>query len=364
MKKDNSETINKDDLTIGKFSEGPEQTSLANEAVEFDIRKNRWTYEDKDGNEYEYDDQRGVWVLSINEELIQRQQDAYAVEGVDESVKIGENGDQPLDKKKQCSIPKNTAIYISNLPLDVTEDEIRETFSKCGIISENIDTGKPRIKIYLNEQGEPKGDAMVIFFREESVKLAIQLLDDTYLRISDKSGPKMRVQQADASYKKSQYNSIKRSSNEKRKLQQKMKKLNEKISDWDDHVTAPSGRWSKVIILKHMFTLQELEDDITLTIDLKQDIWEECSKIGHVTNVILFDLEPEGIVSVRFSDEESALACVKMMNGRYFGGKVVEAEIYNGKIRYRKSSNKTMDENDTEEQARLEKFGNWLESEE
>ncbi|KAG4305438.1 hypothetical protein PORY_000994 [Pneumocystis oryctolagi] len=173
----------------------------------------------------------------------------------------------------------------------------------------------------------------------------------------------MRVQQADASYKKSQNNPIKRSANEKRRLQQKLKKLNEKVSEWDDNaISTSSGRWSKVVILKHMFTLEELENDITLIMDLKEDILEECSKIGNVTNVVLFDLEPEGVVSVRFSDEESALACVKMMNGRYFGGKVVEAEIYDGKIRYRKSNNRTTDENDAEEQARLEKFGNWLES--
>ncbi|KAG4303748.1 hypothetical protein PORY_002848, partial [Pneumocystis oryctolagi] len=181
------------------------QTPLISEMIEFDIRKNRWTCEGKDKNEYEYDEKRGIWILSTDEELIRRQQEAYSVEGVDDSVPINrqkkrkgrakENEEQPLDKKKPNIIPKNTAVYISNLPLDVTEEEIRETFSKCGVISENIDTGKPRIKIYVNEKGEPKGDAVVVFFREESVKLAIQLLDDTYLRLGDKSSQKMRVQQ-------------------------------------------------------------------------------------------------------------------------------------------------------------------------
>lgn len=108
----------------------------------------------------------------------------------------GEKENQTFNKKLNTA-PKNTAVYISNLPPDVTEDEIRERFSKCGVISENIDTGKPRIKIYMNERGEPKGDAMVVFFREESVKLAIQLLDDTCLRVDDKNGQKMRVQQVE-----------------------------------------------------------------------------------------------------------------------------------------------------------------------
>ncbi|KAG5518800.1 hypothetical protein PMAC_002771 [Pneumocystis sp. 'macacae'] len=310
-------------------SEIYKENPLIGEAVEFDLRKNRWTYEDKDRNEYEYDDRRGIWVLSTDEELIRRQQEAYAVEGVDESI--------PVNKQRKRK--KKASVYVSNLPLDVTEDEIRERFSKCGVISENIDTGKPRIKIYVNERGEPKGDAVVIFFREESVKLAIQLLDDTCLRLDDKNGQKMRVQQVKDNFTASF-----------------------KISEWDDNNSTTSGRWSKVVILKHMFTLKELEDNITLIMDLKEDILEECSKIGNVTNVVLFDLEPEGVVSVRFSDEESALVCVKIMNGRYFGGKIVEAKIYDGKVRYRKSSNRTVDENDIDEQTRLEKFGHWLES--
>ena len=31
-----------------------------------------------------------------------------------------------------------------------------------------------------------------------------------------------------------------------------------------------------------------------------------------MTNVVLFDKEKDGVVSVRFKDEESALACVKV----------------------------------------------------
>jgi HIV Tat-specific factor 1 len=39
-----------------------------------------------------------------------------------------------------------------------------------------------------------------------------------------------------------------------------------------------------------MFTVQELEQDPTLLLDLKEEIREECEKLGEVTNVIIYDV--------------------------------------------------------------------------
>jgi hypothetical protein len=61
-----------------------------------------------------------------------------------------------------------------------------------------------------------------------------------------------------------------------------------------------------------MFTLEELEEDPTALLELKEDVREECGKLGEVTNVVLFDAEKDGIMSVRFSDEECAIDCVKV----------------------------------------------------
>lgn len=61
-----------------------------------------------------------------------------------------------------------------------------------------------------------------------------------------------------------------------------------------------------------MFTLEELEEDPAALLELKQDVREECEKIGEVTNVVLFDGEKDGIMSVRFAEEEDAVECVKV----------------------------------------------------
>jgi HIV Tat-specific factor 1 len=56
-------------------------------------------------------------------------------------------------------------------------------------------TGKKRVKLYYDENGSFKGDALVTYFKPESVPLAIQLLDETELPRGDgRSSPLIRVQ--------------------------------------------------------------------------------------------------------------------------------------------------------------------------
>lgn len=75
-----------------------------------------------------------------------------------------------------------------------------------------------------------------------------------------------------------------------------------KLDDWDsadeEDPLAPSGgapppgnsRFARVVVLKHMFTLKELEEDPSLALDLKEDVREEAESIGTVTNVVLYDV--------------------------------------------------------------------------
>lgn len=130
-------------------------------------------------------------------------------------------------EKKEKEPRKNTAVYVTNLPLDTNEEELKEVFSKYGVISEEIDGGKPRIKLYRNDDGSVKGDALIIYFRPESVNLAIQMLDDSPLRIDARSTDTIKVQAADFSYKAVQGDApLKTSKKEKRKIIAKTQRLN------------------------------------------------------------------------------------------------------------------------------------------
>lgn len=51
-----------------------------------------------------------------------------------------------------------------------------------------------------------------------------------------------------------------------------------------------AGKSSRVVVLKHMFSAEELERDSSLMLDLKEDVRDECSTLGEVTNVVLYDV--------------------------------------------------------------------------
>lgn len=280
--------------------------------------------------------------------------------------KADESEQQP--KKQRV----NTAVYATSIPLDANEDEVKQVFSKYGMIAEEIDSGRPRIKLYEDTQGQFKGDALVVYFRPESVNLAVQMLDDSDFRPGER-GPdgRMRVHVADYSYKKqADVPEEKKKSNnrDKQKIIKKTQKMNNRLADWDDDdpqaVQDTSSRWDKVVILKHMFTLQELEEDPAVMLEIKEDIREECEKLGPVTNVQIFDKEDDGVASVRFQNATAAEACVRMMNGRWFDERQLEASIATGKEKFARSNPKQADlDDDEEEEGRLDGFGSWLEGE-
>ena len=116
-------------------------------------------------------------------------------------------------------------------------------------------------------------------------------------------------------------------------------------------------------------------------LDIKEDIREECAKLGVVTNVVLFDREPDGVASVRYADAEAARACVRLMGGRSFAGVKIEAYVADGTEKFKKSSSsqRTVEEGlglgddhqdaataanqgADDESRRLDQFGEWLEA--
>lgn len=278
---------------------------------------------------------------------------------------------RPNKKPKAAPQPRqNTAVYVTGLPSDATVDEVHELFSrKGGVIAEEIDSGDPRIKMYNDADGNFKGDALIVFFKPQSVEMAIMLLDDTDFRItaSGTRDGRIRVQEADSSYKKVQYdkdgakagdggsttNNSKSNGNgngngerrpptkDRQKIIKKTQKMDAKLADWSDDdapATAPVNlKKDKTVVLQHMFTLQELEEDAAALLEIKEDIRDECSKLGTVTSVVLYDEEEDGIVTVKFKESESALACINLMHGRSFGGMRVEAALATGKERFNKS---------------------------
>ncbi|MCJ1335993.1 hypothetical protein MMC09_001268 [Bachmanniomyces sp. S44760] len=378
------------------FPQNPEEFD-ADARISFSKLDQKFILESDDGQEFEYDDVLKRWIPVLDDALLEKQREAYAMKGVDESEPA-----QPQKKRKQVYINgedeeggravtkkskptpeprerKNTAVYVTNLPPTADTEEVKSVFSKCGFIAEEIDSNRSRIKLYTDEAGRFKGDALIVYFRPESVELAIQMLDESDFRLGESApGGKMKVVAADFSYKTQKDAPAKGGGKDKKKIIRKTQKLNNKLADWDDDdpqaIQDTSSRWDKVVILKHMFTLAELEEDPAAMLDIKEDIREECAKLGEVTNVVLYDQEPDGVASVRYSTIEAANACVRLNNHRSFSGATIEAYISSGHEKFKKSNERKLgieeDESglggdgkagDEEESRRLDKFGAWLE---
>ncbi|KAF9933785.1 hypothetical protein BGZ65_004002 [Modicella reniformis] len=396
---------------------GITEPQVAQQNMQYIEETGRWAYTDAEGVSFEYDENLKAWFPMFNEQLIQAQQSAYG-ETIPDSFETvySENARRQKRKTKDIdytgastigqsnsteeldlddmdfppgleSIPGRgegsikqskrqkgnnnqkgerkprpiSSVFVTGLPIDVEVDEIVDVFKKGGVFMED-ENGNPKIKLYSDKAGRRNGEALVSYLRHESVPLAIDLLDDTEFRPGIEKG-QIRVQQAQFKEKERPTAPTTLSEDQKKKVQKKYLKLEKKL-DWfeDDENLVKADKWNKVCILKHMFTIQELERDPSLLLDLKEEIREECEKLGEVSNVIIYDHHPDGVVSVRFKEKESALLCVEMMSGRYFAGQKVEAAIYDGHTKY--ETKRSKEELEEDEKRRLERYAKWLEAEE
>lgn len=195
-----------------------------------------------------------------HEELIRAQQSAYSIPGVDDNIpdRLLKKRKQEKAKPKQESLPvSNTAVYITGLPLDTKMDEMVDIFKKAGVILVDAISQLPKIKMYNDSEGAFKGDALVIYLRAESVELAVDILHDFPFRPEDKSV--ISVQPAVFNERDKEAKRQKKSSHDKRKGKAIQKLV--KVLDWDEESDAKSKKTksSKSVVLKFMFTLDELE---------------------------------------------------------------------------------------------------------
>lgn len=263
-----------------------------------------------------------------------------------------EKKDKRKRKKKKDNQPhfKNVEhhsnIYVTGLPNNISVDEVHEHFKKVGIIKEDED-GQPKIKLYKDDKGQLKGDALITYLKEESVTLAQQILDGSYIRPTHA----IKVEKAVFQQRKDKVIAPKV---KKPKTEQPKTKQSNKLS-WDED---EDSKGLRIVVLKHMFHPDEAKNDPNYYTDLKKEVTAEIQeKAGQIEKVTIFEGNVEGVLAIKFKYAAAAVRCIDLMKGRYFGGRQIQSEFFDGKTDYRvRETNEDMEK-------RLKEFGDWLESE-
>jgi len=247
---------------------------------------------------------------------------------------------------------KSTKVYVSNLPNSITEESFVELMSKCGMVEFDVRTKKPKVKLYKDGDGVPKGDGLCSYIKTESVQLALTILDG-----SDVEGNVISVERAKFEMKGEYDPSLKPKKLTKKQIE-KAKKQKEKLFAWiPDKMKGERAKHEKVIVIKNMFEVEDLDRDPGLILDYSNRIRSQSSKFGTVTKVCLYDKHPEGVCQVFFKDPSEADMAVQMLNGRLFGKKIMTVETWDGKSKYKTEESKQ------EESERLKQWEKYLEDE-
>lgn len=380
------------------LKDGADQ-ALENEHYRWNSEKNEWEpknddqrlsnsvykdgqhqYTDADGAVFFFDEEKKAWFPKIDDDFMAIYQTNYGfIDNTSDSStsqtqsnnqmkpiptsnaadEMGEEQQKPSTGKRKANPAQwfeeapdqSTKVYVSNLPDDITEDEFADVMSKCGMIFRDPKTKKLKIKLYAEASGQLKGDGLVHYIRVESVKLAIDMLDGYDVR-----GRKIKVQRAQF-HMRGEYNpKLKPKKNKQDK--EKLRKLQTKLLDWrPEKMRGERSKFERVVILKNLFAPETFEDKMDLILEYQNNVREECLKCGTVRKVVIYSSEPDGIAEVRMGDPEEADLVIQMMDRRLFGSRMITAETWDGKTKYKLSE--TEDEN----KDRLSKWDEFLESE-
>ncbi|KJE94075.1 HIV TAT specific factor 1 [Capsaspora owczarzaki ATCC 30864] len=286
---------------------------------------------------------------------------------------------------------KNSNVYVTGLPYDVDAEEFAEYMSQCGIIRFDMNTNELKVKVYTDANGVPKGDALCSYNRAESVQLALDFLDGSLFRgkhpihveaakFSHKesskeaskggsaskgakaavAGAKGGAKEAGTSVQSDQapppqhHGPVINNAKQLKQVKARRQKVMQKLYGWDEFVPMENKRGASTVIISNVFSPEEFDDNPNELNELKEDMESECGKCGVVRKVTIFDRNPLGVVSVKFDLPEDAGKCVELMNGRWFGGRRLEAAKWDGRTSYK------VEETDAQREARLQKWESWL----
>ncbi len=232
----------------------------------------------------------------------------------------------------------NKWIYVTGLPSDVTPEELEAHFKQVGILAVDPESQQPRVKLYRDASGAPKGDASIAYVRPESVELAIEILNGGLLR----PGWPMAITKAVFQQKQQQPNAggdgpVKRRKQNEAKVKVARAAAKQALS-WSEADDTGLNRATalRIVVVKNMFHPRECRT-AGFVEELQEDLAGECGALGPIEKMTIFERHPEGVVIIKFGTAYAAEGCVKLMNGRFFAGRKLQSFYWDGSTDYTKA---------------------------
>lgn len=165
------------------------QSSDGNVTYDYDEKEGVHTYTDKDSAVFFYDVDKKAWFPKVDDDFLAVYQMNYGF--IDNTTKVDEKPKAPVPvvpvelsetadedniggkKRKAPVVPpkwfevapeQNTKVYVSNLPLDITDEEFSELMAKCGMVMKDA-KGLLKLKLYREKTGEIKGDGLCHYIK-------------------------------------------------------------------------------------------------------------------------------------------------------------------------------------------------------
>lgn len=339
------------------------------------------TYKDENGKIYFWNEAKKLWVTEegmtfdpetgiYTDSTTGKVYDPVKMEWVNpkkaETKKVEKEGlikTKRSEKKKaewfEQKEDENLNIYIEGLPKTFTLEKFENLVKKYGIIKPDEKTGKPKIKLYTDKEGKPKGDGLCCYLAKESVDLALDILDGDTVE-----GHKLSVQPAKFELK-GKFDASKKKKALKKRDKQAMAKQKEKLLGWGG-MGMTSGaeekqkrqRFEKVVVFRNCFTVDEMNRDPCLILRVKEDLRRISAPFGQTQKVNLFDGHPQGVCSVSFINHEGADRAIDSLNGKLFRGRTLDVSRWDGHTDF------SIEETQAEINNRDSAWAEWLEGDE
>jgi len=206
-----------------------------------------------------------------------------------------------------------TRLYVGGLHANVTDQDVESMFAEFGEV-DFVDLHRER------ETGLSKGFAFVQFRDPEAAKRALIQVNGREM-----AGRTLKVGLVNASTGKAvgvlgeldeeSGGGLSLDAQSRVVLMSKLQRSEEKV---------PLGS-STCLMLKHMFTMEEAQEQ-NFEQELTEDIKDECSKHGEIRHMNIDRYSQNGTVYIRFHTVSQATAAHNELNGRWFGGRMVEVQ--------------------------------------